>query len=1159
MQTVTSIQVIYNNAILRVFLVVLFIVFGHTTYLAQDIQLLTEDFETGGGSVSINNGGPGSNSGNNLWLVNNNYVGAPTYPNTTTQDNTVSGTIGFAPTSNYLHIHNQPSGITNNNYSPQAVSDQFAYTQYGLCTYGLSDIHFSFFWLCEGSATAYGTVYYSADGGAWVPIGLPQYSGSALWQYEDITDPAFEDVGSLRFGFRWQNDNSSDSPTQSFSIDDINIVATFGAADPVTITVTSVSPDPVCEGSFLTINYSLSDTLCDGNYSIELSNGNGQFNGQFGSWVTSIYYPNTSGSLTIQLPANAGADDCYKIRINRMSPDPQITGVASPCFEIIECPNVITTMAPVVASDPFPVCVQSAIDIPFTSTGIYEANSSYICQLSEPDGTFSANPPVVGSSQDNATYDPALGQQPGSVSGLIPETADGCNYYLRIVSTNPNAIGSVWGPFCIQHCDITTNDTENLSFCIHSCAVDPNGETQLIDIDINSYDNAATYLPGNEFTTQLLSMQDFSQIGPLGVLGSVTAVSSTQLAIHIPCIDSLQDLGIPIGTNYLRIVATNSTTPQNVLGTLIHISIGIFVDDPPVISPYTYPSFAVQDTFCVNETLALFFDPYDPTLESTFEWQSNGINGGQPFVSPSGEESNNLYVNLGAPGNLTFSIQQTNNGCVSDWTPAMSVTVLGDPIVNITGPSNVCEGDTNMFQVNFTPNTYYSWSTTAPGTSIAYQDTSNNVLNIAFSQTGNFTLNLNVLNQCGSDDDSHLVHVLPYPIIAAGPDTLICIGDDTEMSVTTGGGYTYSWSDGATVLGTTSNLSVTPPETTSYIAAVTAIGGCVSHDTVLVEVQFPDPPTIIPDSICNGGNSIELGASYAGVYTWQDGSHDSTFVVTTPGSYDLSIDIAGELCPYLEQFDVVLTQPWEIDHVIDSICPGGENTIVLAADEVGTYVWFDGIETSTHPVTDTGSYQVQILQPDDFCPRILQYDVEPMLPEPAEMLIDSVCPNGDNYIILSADDSGLYDWSTGVSSSSISVSDTGFYSVSIYPFVGRCPRILNFTVIPDTCIAELDPNYWEELFVYLPNAFSPVMSKDINDVFGPVFSNSKIVVDYQLIIIDRWGSPVFISHDPEEKWQGEFMGGEYFVKDDVYVWQLEYRNKYETEGHKLRGHVTIIR
>ena len=1138
---------------------VLFIVFGHTTYLAQDIQLLTEDFETGGGSVSINNGGPGSNSGNNLWLVNNNYVGAPTYPNTTTQDNTVSGTIGFAPTSNYLHIHNQPSGITNNNYSPQAVSDQFAYTQYGLCTYGLSDIHFSFFWLCEGSATAYGTVYYSADGGAWVPIGLPQYSGSALWQYEDITDPAFEDVGSLRFGFRWQNDNSSDSPTQSFSIDDINIVATFGAADPVTITVTSVSPDPVCEGSFLTINYSLSDTLCDGNYSIELSNGNGQFNGQFGSWVTSIYYPNTSGSLTIQLPANAGADDCYKIRINRMSPDPQITGVASPCFEIIECPNVITTMAPVVASDPFPVCVQSAIDIPFTSTGIYEANSSYICQLSEPDGTFSANPPVVGSSQDNATYDPALGQQPGSVSGLIPETADGCNYYLRIVSTNPNAIGSVWGPFCIQHCDITTNDTENLSFCIHSCAVDPNGETQLIDIDINSYDNAATYLPGNEFTTQLLSMQDFSQIGPLGVLGSVTAVSSTQLAIHIPCIDSLLDLGIPIGTNYLRIVATNSTTPQNVLGTLIHISIGIFVDDPPVISPYTYPSFAVQDTFCVNETLELFFDTYDPTLESTFEWQSNGINGGQPFVSPSGEESNNLYVNLGAPGNLTFSIQQTNNGCVSDWTPAMSVTVLGDPIVNITGPSNVCEGDTNMFQVNFTPNTYYSWSTTAPGTSIAYQDTSNNVLNIAFSQTGNFTLNLNVLNQCGSDDDSHLVHVLPYPIIAAGPDTLICIGDDTEMSVTTGGGYTYSWSDGATVLGTTSNLSVTPPETTSYIAAVTAIGGCVSHDTVLVEVQFPDPPTIIPDSICNGGNSIELGASYAGVYTWQDGSHDSTFVVTTPGSYDLSIDIAGELCPYLEQFDVVLTQPWEIDHVIDSICPGGENTIVLAADEVGTYVWFDGIETSTHPVTDTGSYQVQILQPDDFCPRILQYDVEPMLPEPAEMLIDSVCPNGDNYIILSADDSGLYDWSTGVSSSSISVSDTGFYSVSIYPFVGRCPRILNFTVIPDTCIAELDPNYWEELFVYLPNAFSPVMSKDINDVFGPVFSNSKIVVDYQLIIIDRWGSPVFISHDPEEKWQGEFMGGEYFVKDDVYVWQLEYRNKYETEGHKLRGHVTIIR
>lgn len=60
---------------------------------------------------------------------------------------------------------------------------------------------------------------------------------------------------------------------------------------------------------------------------------------------------------------------------------------------------------------------------------------------------------------------------PGNVSGLVPVVEPGCNYYLRIISTNPDAIGSVWGPFCIAECDLTTNNNEDLYFCVSSCDV----------------------------------------------------------------------------------------------------------------------------------------------------------------------------------------------------------------------------------------------------------------------------------------------------------------------------------------------------------------------------------------------------------------------------------------------------------------------------------------------------------------------------------------------------------------------------------------------------------------------------------------------------------------------------------------------------------------
>jgi hypothetical protein len=1053
----------------------------------QDVQLFTEDFETGGLSFTLNSGGPTPNSGNNQWIVNNQYNGSSTFPNTTNQNTTAGGTIGSAPTSNYLHIHSSGSGVTNANYDPNNASDNFAFMTFGLCTYGFSNVHISFFELCQGTNNDYGSIWYSADGGPWIQIGTT-YQNSTVWQYQDITNDGFSNVGSLQFGFKWHNDGDGAAFNQSFGIDDINIVADYDAVEPVTINITSVSPSPVCEGTFVTLSYELSDTLCDGNYQIELSTATGTFPSPFTTWVTPINYPSTSGSLTLQLPAGATAGACYSFRISRLSPDPQITGTASACFEIIECPNVIQTLQPIVTTDPFPVCVGSAIDIPFTSTGLY-TNNVYVCQLSEPDGTFSANPPVVGTSPDNSTYDPLLGQLPGSVSGIVPNTTPGCNYYLRVISTNPDAIGTPWGPFCIQECDINTNNSQDLSFCVTDCSVEPAGQNEQIDIDVNVFDNNATYLPGNVFTTQLMSSQSFTQIGANGILGQVAATNDTQLNVHVPCLDSLDEYGLPLGMNYMRVVATNSSTPNNTLGSLIRVTIGAYSNIPQTITSYEYPSFAPKDTFCVGETAALFFSPYNFMDNSTYLWSCNGINGGTPFASPSGANSNSLYVTLGAPTILTFSIQETNYGCTGPWTPVKQIVVLGDPVVNISGPTTVCMGDTSLYEVPFFPNTYYSWSTNCAD-NIAFQDTSNNTLNLAFVQNGSCTLSLNVLNQCGSDSDTHNVTIQSPPVLDAGEDTEICVGDDVELITPTGPGYNYQWSDDTSVIANTNSTTVSPTTTTSYELQVTTQIGCEALDTVDVTVSYPAP------------------------------------VVT----------------------------------VHDSICPGGNNSILLQADTTGAYTWSNGDDGLFTTVTDTGSVQLIIQVAGELCPRNYVYQIHPLTPDAPIILTDSICPDGSASLQLGADSSGYYSWSTGSVNRFITVSDTGVYQVMIYSPYRPCPRSLQFHITPDTCYVDTAGiDSIEPLVFWVPNAFTPTNEDDLNEAFGPVFSNLDIVDEYRFRIFNRWGDLFFESTDPLEKWYGNAYDGDYYVRDGVYDWEITFRNTYLAETVTQRGHVIIVR
>ncbi len=846
---------------------------------AQNIQLFAETFDMGNTSFILNTGGVGTAGGNNKWIINNEYIGTPLYLNTLSEDSTVSGTIANAPFSNYLHIHDSialnTNSIANANFDPTSPSDQFVELASGICTKAIYDVKLTFFFLCEGAPNAYGEVYYSVDGGPWVKTGATKYNNQNHWKYEIIQNPAFDNVEDLRFGFRWLNTGLGGTSNTSMSIDDIIVVGSYDPVNhPVDISITNVIPNPVCRGSSLIVFFSMSDSLCFGTYEYELSDGNGNFGSPTNLGVITFNSFLTQGAVAVGIPPTTQPDTCYRIRMNRVSPAPAIFGIPGPCFEVIDCPNIITTHQPVVTMGGDSVCIGSVIDVPFNSTGVYNPNNVYTAQLSDSSGSF-ANPSIIGSVPDSKAY-PSI--PPGSVGGMVPNVPPGCGYYIRVISSDPAAIGSPWGPFCIKECDITTNKMQDIHLCINEST----GDSTTIDVDINTYNSYSKYFNGNLFSIEVHSSQNFAVLNVGGLGASYDTVSNT-FTIYAPPLPQLLTMGLAPGMYYIRIIADSSNATFDLLGSLIHLTIGA----PSEIAPILIPS---DSALCSGDVGNILFLPFNS--KSQYEWQ---FGNNAPFIWP----GDPIYINFGGfAGTFVAKVREINFGCYGPWSAETTIKVLTPPNVNIIGPIRVCVGDTVGYHVPFQEVTYYQWD--AGGGTLV--DTSNNVSQFYWDTAGTYIVSISALNQCGLDNGFKQITVYDYPDAHAGNDTTICAGDEITLYAKPGEGF-YQWSAGGTTVSLKDSVKLSPNIQTTYILNVNNQANCASQDTVVIYVEYP---TVLNDSfnIC-AGESVELDAGISGVqYLWNTGSNTQKIMVNDTGTYFVTILSPNKICDDLHYFDV---------------------------------------------------------------------------------------------------------------------------------------------------------------------------------------------------------------------------------------------------------------
>jgi len=831
-------------------------------------QLYFETFK-GTNSFMLNDTGFGSNSGNNKWIVDTNYFAGGIYPKTINEDSTYGGTISYAPYSNYLHIYDSAtahlSGYLNDNYTPNDSSTRFAHMTSGICTKALTNINFNFFYLCP-SITSYGVVVYSINGAPWITTG-DTLRNRRKWQYATITNPAFTNVEDLKFGFLWHNNKATSlQDSTGLGVDDISLFGTYDSiAHPIKCMFTTI---PVltdsCLGSNASVYFSatLTDSTCSAIWDVYMSDGSGNFPGSY-AWYTTIG-PNNFNDITsywyLTPPSGfATVGHCYRFKMERTT-YPFLAYLDSVCFPFDSCPGTITTLEPPPVLDTNPICAGSVIDVPFYSTGIYGIYNNYYAQLIDSVGS-SAIIDTIGYLASNIAYP----YPPGDIVSTIPtKVPAGCKYYVQVVSTTANRKPTIYGPFCIQHCDILTNNQQSLQACLQGCKKQPQGYSDTIIYKTHKFDSLAHYHKGNKFKVQLIqfALPPFTSFGAIntGLLGAVVDTVTGKLRLHVPCPDTLFANGINPGVYYARVIADSSNYTDSSFGSLIHLTIGEPADSLYLtMSPLTGP-------YCSTSTLSFYANPNQsgPPYNSTYNWwEKDARFGTSPFSSVT-----TAYLGLNS-GADTFHIvcQENNYGCLGTRTTLPdTVIVIGPPNITPTGPTYVCLTDTGKFSIPFANNTNYSWKISAP----AHADTSNNVLKIKFNAVGTAKISVVAFNTCFTDSAVWNVHVIatPVPVIKAVPSTPVCEGTPITLSAT--GGTTYKWNNGKTG----PSIVVIPSKDTTYWVAASN-KGCTVNDNIKLLIN-PKPAVNI--TLCIG-DTITMKATGANTYNWSPSSgltiHDS--------------------------------------------------------------------------------------------------------------------------------------------------------------------------------------------------------------------------------------------------------------------------------------------
>jgi gliding motility-associated-like protein len=443
------------------------------------------------------------------------------------------------------------------------------------------------------------------------------------------------------------------------------------------------------------------------------------------------------------------------------------------------------------------------------------------------------------------------------------------------------------------------------------------------------------------------------------------------------------------------------------------------------------------------------------------------------------------------------------------------------------------------------------------------------------------------------------------PILQVQGDTLICIGSTATLNGWNDPNSSYAWANQltpSTIISTDSSIIVSPLTNTTYL-----LYG--SDDTLSVTVNVESPPVVDlgNDTTLCMGEVLNLDATNPfSTYQWQDGSVNSTFLVSTSGLY--SVDVANNCGMTTDSINVIFESMPILDLGADTTFCESVNLILDASTPNCSYLWQDLSTASTITVNQPGTYSVELTHSCGTVTDAINVLLD--FPPVVDLGNDTALCIGEVLMLDVTNPLSTYLWNDNSTTPTFLVSVPGVYSVDVTNYCGITSDNIEviYASIPTIFIGEdttfcdssnfvLDATsvgcsyLWQDfstspvyevnesgtysieltnncgsasdtieivaemcgIELQMPNIFTP-NNDGANDQFIPV--KMEGIMNAHIVILNRWGEVVFESDDLSLGWNGKISGEN--CSDGVYYYLVNYWGINDAGGTK-HGFVTVVR